>query len=90
VAKSVARLDTWRMSRAGDDPHRTADHEHASELSETQLSGPARKFVRGPERTSGLRSCQVRVVFVPPAAAPSQLPVWDGGGPRQQATPLLG
>jgi nitrile hydratase subunit alpha len=37
VAKSVARLDTWRMSRAGDDPHRAADHEHGSELSETQL-----------------------------------------------------
>jgi hypothetical protein len=25
-------------------------------------------------RTSGLRSCQVRVVFMPPAAARSQLP----------------
>jgi hypothetical protein len=35
------------------------------------LSGPAPKFVRGPERTSGLRSCQVRVVLVPPAAARS-------------------
>jgi hypothetical protein len=56
----------------------------------TSLSGPARKFVRGPERTSGLRSCQVRVVFVSPAAAPSQLPAWDGCDPRQQATPLLG
>jgi hypothetical protein len=53
-------------------------------------SGPARKFVRGPERTSGLRSCQVRVVFVPPAAARSQLPAWDGCDPREQATPLLG
>jgi len=47
------------------------------------LTGPARKFVRGPERTSGLRSCRVRVVLVPPAAAPSQLPAWDGCDPRQ-------
>ena len=55
----------------------------------SSLSGPARKFVRGPERTSGLRSRQVRVVF-PPAAARSQLPAWDGCDPREQATPLLG
>jgi hypothetical protein len=37
VATSLARLDTWRMSRTGDDPHRAADHEDGSELSETQL-----------------------------------------------------
>ena len=56
VAKSVARLDTWRMSRAGDDPHRAADHEHASELSETQL------------RVRALESLLVDKGYVDPAA----------------------
>jgi nitrile hydratase len=37
LARSLPRLDTWRMSRAGDDPRLPADHEHGSELSETQL-----------------------------------------------------
>jgi nitrile hydratase subunit alpha len=56
VAKSVARLDTWRMSRAGDDRHRTADHEHGSELSETQL------------RVRALESILVEKGYVDPAA----------------------
>ena len=41
------------------------------------LSGPARKFVRGPERTSGLRSCQVRVISCRQQRHESQLPAWD-------------
>jgi hypothetical protein len=45
-------------------------------LPRPRLSCPARKSVRGPERTSGLRSCQVRA--------------WDGCDPRQQAAPILG
>jgi nitrile hydratase alpha subunit len=56
VAKSVARLDTWCMSRAGDDPHLTADHEHGSELSETQL------------RVRALESILVEKGYVDPAA----------------------
>ena len=56
VATSLARLDTWRMSRAGDDPHRTADHEHGSELSETQL------------RVRALESILVEKGYVDPAA----------------------
>ena len=56
VATSVARLDTWRMSRAGDDPHRAADHEHGSELSETQL------------RVRALESILVEKGYVDPAA----------------------
>jgi len=56
VAKSVARLDTWRMSRAGDDLHRAADHEHGSELSETQL------------RVRALESILVEKGYIDPAA----------------------
>ncbi|MGH8516969.1 MAG: nitrile hydratase subunit alpha [Panacagrimonas sp.] len=44
------------MSRAGDDPHRAADHEHGSELSETQL------------RVRALESILVEKGYVDPAA----------------------
>jgi hypothetical protein len=54
-----------------------------------RLGDPARKSVRGPERTSGLRSCQVRVVFVPPSGTKPALGLGQVG-PREQATPLLG
>jgi nitrile hydratase subunit alpha len=56
VAKSLARPDTWRMSRAGDDPHRAADHEHGWELSEMQL------------RVRALESILVDKGYVDPAA----------------------
>ena len=56
LATSLPRLDTWRMSRAGDDPHRAADHEHGSELSETQL------------RVRALESILVEKGYVDPAA----------------------
>jgi len=44
------------MSRAGDDPHDAADHEHGSELSETQL------------RVRALESILVEKGYVDPAA----------------------
>jgi nitrile hydratase subunit alpha len=44
------------MSRAGDDPHRPADHEHGSELSETQL------------KVRALESILVEKGYVDPAA----------------------
>jgi nitrile hydratase len=44
------------MSRTGDDPHRGADHEHGSELSETQL------------RVRALESILVEKGYVDPAA----------------------
>ena len=44
------------MARAGDDPHRAADHEHGSELSETQL------------RVRALESILVEKGYIDPAA----------------------
>jgi nitrile hydratase len=56
VAKSVPRLNNQRMSLAGDDPRLAADHEHGSELSETQL------------RVRALESILVEKGYVDPAA----------------------
>ncbi len=56
VAKSVPRLNNWHMSLADDDPRPAADHEHGSELSETQL------------RVRALESILVEKGYIDPAA----------------------
>ncbi len=56
VAKSVPRLNNWHMSLADDDPRHAADHDHGSELSETQL------------RVRALESILVEKGYVDPAA----------------------
>jgi nitrile hydratase len=56
MTKSVPRLNNERMSLAGDDPRPAAEHEHGSELSETQL------------RVRALETILVEKGYVDPAA----------------------
>jgi hypothetical protein len=56
-------------ARPGDSAPARPSPPPLTHLSAQPVSGPARKFVRGPERTSGLDSCQAGSVCAPPPGA---------------------